>query len=183
MMSSVSQTPDRTRLGFWPYFALTMIVVGLIVLLSMGPVSAYVMVAAARGQLHPPDLSLFAGLSTAVKIHLLTALAALLLGALLMVVRKGRAFHRAAGRTWVSLVAVTAGSSLFITGLNRGSWSLLHLLTGWTLLVLPFAVLSARRHKVGVHRWRMMGLFYGGFAINIFIGFIPGRTLWTMFFG
>jgi uncharacterized membrane protein len=29
----------------------------------------------------------------------------------------------------------------------------------------------------------MMGLFYGGFAINLFIAFIPGRTMWTMVFG
>ena len=28
-----------------------------------------------------------------------------------------------------------------------------------------------------------MGLFYGGFAINFFIAFIPGRTMWQMFFG
>jgi uncharacterized membrane protein len=29
----------------------------------------------------------------------------------------------------------------------------------------------------------MMGLFYGGFVINLLIAFIPGRALWMMFFG
>jgi uncharacterized membrane protein len=29
----------------------------------------------------------------------------------------------------------------------------------------------------------MMGLFYGAFAINLAFAFIPGRTLWMMFFG
>ena len=29
----------------------------------------------------------------------------------------------------------------------------------------------------------MMGLFYGGFALNLFIALIPGRTLWMMFLG
>jgi len=36
----------------------------------------------------------------------------------------------------------------------------------------------ARRFAVS-----MMGLFYGGFAINLFIAFIPGRTMWTLLFG
>ena len=29
----------------------------------------------------------------------------------------------------------------------------------------------------------MMGLFYGAFAINLIIAFIPGRTMWDLFFG
>jgi uncharacterized membrane protein len=109
--------------------------------------------------------------------------AALILGAVLMLVRKGRIFHRVAGWVWVSIVAVTAGSTLFITSLNNGTWSLLHLFTGWTLLTLPLAVFAAKRHVVAKHRRAMMGLFYGGFAINFFIAFIPGRAMWVMFFG
>lgn len=80
---------------------------------------------------------------------------------------------------WVGLVSVTA----FITSLNQGRWSLLHLFTGWTMIVLPIAVLAARRRNVARHRRSMMGLFYGGFAINLLIAFIPGRALWRMFFG
>ena len=40
----------------------------------------------------------------------------------------------------------------------------------------------AKRHNVGRHRRTMMGLFYGGFAINVFIALIPGRLLWEMLF-
>jgi len=183
MMSSVSQTPRRARMGFAPWFALSLVVVALILLLSLGPGRAYIMRAAGQGRLHGPDLALFAGLSTPIKIHLLAALAALALGAVLMLVRKGRRFHRLAGWTWVSLVSVTAGSTLFITSLNNGRWSLLHLFTAWTLIVLPLAVIWARRHNVARHRRTMMGLFYGGFAINLLVAFIPGRTMWNMFFG
>lgn len=182
-MSSVSQTPARKRLGFGAYFALSMAVVALILALSMRPVGGQVVRAAQLGHLHSPDLGVFAALSTPIKIHLLAALAALVLGAVLMAARKGRAFHRAAGWTWVALVSVTAGSTLFITSLNHGRWSLLHLFTAWTLIVLPLAVIWARRHQVARHRRTMMGLFYGGFAINFAVAFIPGRTLWTMFFG
>ena len=56
----------------------------------------------------------------------------------------------------------------------------------WTwrpVILLPLAVLAAKRHEVAKHRGRMMGLFYGGFAINLFIAFIPGRLMWAMFFG
>ena len=77
---------------------------------------------------------------------------------------------------------MTAGSTLFITSLNHGKWSLLHLITGWTLLILPLAVIWAKRHDVARHRRTMMGLFYGGFAINVFIALIPGRLLWEMLF-
>jgi uncharacterized membrane protein len=128
-------------------------------------------------------MGLFAGLPVAIKIHLVAALAALVLGGVLMSLRKGRTFHRVAGWVWVSLVSVTAGSTLFITSLNHGKWSLLHLFTGWVLIVLPLAVIWARRHNVARHRRTMMGLFYGGFAINLFIAFIPGRTMWMMLFG
>jgi uncharacterized membrane protein len=132
---------------------------------------------------HLPDMARFARLPLVIKIHLLAALAALALGAVLMARRKGRAFHRVAGWVWVALVSTVAGASIFMTSLNHGHWSILHLFTGWTLIVLPLAVMWAKRHEVARHRRTMMGLFYGGFAVNLFIAFIPGRTLWMMFMG
>lgn len=132
---------------------------------------------------HAPDLALFASLSPAIKIHLLTALAALVLGAVLMTARKGRTFHRVAGWVWVVLVSVTAGATLFITSLNHGNWSLLHLFTGWVLLILPLAVFWAKRRNIARHRRTMMGLFYGGFAVNLLIAMMPGRVLWMMLLG
>jgi len=33
------------------------------------------------------------------------------------------------------------------------------------------------------HRRMMTGLFYGGLVINLAIAFIPGRTMWNIFFG
>jgi uncharacterized membrane protein len=182
-MSSVSQTPARRPMGFGPRFALGMGAVAAIVGLSLTGAGEAVTRMAMSARLHAPDMALFNTLSPAIKIHLFTALAALVLGGVLMTVRKGRTFHRVAGWVWVSLVSVTAGATLFITSLNHGSWSLLHLFTGWVLLVLPLAVLAAKRREVAKHRKTMMGLFYGGFAINLFIALIPGRTLWMMFLG
>lgn len=182
-MSNASQTPPRRPMGFAPWFALSMVGVVAIVGLAMGPLWIPVSRMAAGAHLHAPDLSVWERLSTPIRIHLVTALGALVLGAVLMTARKGRRFHRAAGWIWVSLVAVTAGATLFIKSLNAGSWSLLHLFTAWTLLFLPLAVLAARRHNVTRHRRQMMGLFYGGFAINLLFAALPGRTLWMMFLG
>lgn len=181
-MSSVSQTPAARRqpaLRWALAGALTLAVL----VLAMGPFQAGIQRVAAQGRLHAPDLAVLAALSPPIKIHLVTAVAALALGAVLMAVRKGRTFHRAAGWAWVGLVSVTAGATLFITSLNHGSWSWLHLLTGWVLIGLPLAVFAAKRHAVARHRRHMMGLFYGGFAINVFVAFLPGRALWMTFFG
>lgn len=182
-MSQVSENAARRRMGFLGWFAVSMAAVALVLALAMGPYLGALLRLAAESRPRAPDLSLLAGLSTPIKIHLATALAALALGGVLMVVRKGRSFHRVAGWVWVSLVSITAGATLFITSLTPGSWSFIHLFTGWTLIALPVGVLAARRHKVAHHRRTMMGLFYGAFAINFFIAFIPGRTMWQMFFG
>lgn len=186
-MSSISQTPGPAsslpRFGFGPRFALSMVAVAGLVGLSMRGALDPVVRMAATARPHLPDVALFASQSPAVKIHLLAALAALGLGAVLMLARKGRVFHRVAGWVWVVLVAATAGASIFITELNNGHWSLLHLITGWVLLVTPMAVIWARRHDVARHQRTMMGLFYGGFAINVFVAFIPGRLLWNLILG
>jgi uncharacterized membrane protein len=181
-MSSVSQTP-ATGWGFRRRFALSMALVALVLAATIGPFIKGIAYEAVHARVHAPNLALFAGLPLAIKLHVLGALAALAVGAILMTVRKGRTFHRTAGWVWVGLVSLVAGSSLFITSLNHGRFSLLHLVTGWTLIALPLAVVWARRHDVRRHRRTMMGLFYGGFALNLFVAFIPGRTMWTMFFG
>jgi uncharacterized membrane protein len=186
-MSSVSQTPgpvrQRDRAAFVRWVAISTGAVLAVLYLAMGPMLGPVSRMAASARLHAPNLALLVDLSPVIQIHLATALAAIVLGGVLMAVRKGRTFHRVAGWVWVSLVSVTAGATIFITELNHGSWSFLHLFTGWTLLILPLAVFWAKRREVKRHRRMMMGLFYGGFAINLFIAFIPGRTLWMVFFG
>src|SRR5688572_32922886 len=113
-MSSVSQTQaPRRRPAFAVQFALSMVAVAAVIALAMGPAGPQVVRMASQARLHAPDLSLWDELSLPIRIHLLTALAALVLGAVLMTVRKGRTFHRVAGWVWVCLVSVTAGATLF----------------------------------------------------------------------
>jgi uncharacterized membrane protein len=181
-MSLVSQT-SADRGGFARRLLIGLGLIVLIVGLAMAPVGHSVVRAAGQAHLHGPDLALFARLPPAIKLHIFGAVTALALGGALMAARKGRLFHRTAGWLWVGLVSLTAGSSLFITSLTPGRYSLLHLFTAWTLIILPLGVLWARRRNVARHRRAMMGLFYGGFAINAFIAFIPGRTMWQLFLG
>src|SRR5690348_12026839 len=117
-MSSVSQTPAR-RFAFTRGFAIRMAAMAVVVGVAVSPFGGYVARMASQAHLHAPNLALFASMSLAIKIHLLTALSALVLGGVLMTVRKGRLFHRVAGWAWVSLVSVTAGATLFITSLNH----------------------------------------------------------------
>jgi uncharacterized membrane protein len=94
---------------------------------------------------------------------------------------KGTLRHRILGWLWVSAMAVTAIASLFIRDLNNGQFSFIHLLTGWTIIILPMAVFMARRHRVDVHKRMMTGLFVGGLLIAGAFTFLPGRLLWTVF--
>lgn len=179
-MSLVSQISGASRAQRLRAIVLPVAVIGLVV--AMVPYAGAIGRLAARGQLHAPDWALLAAQPLVIKLHIAGALGALMIGAMLMTLRKGVTFHRTAGWLWVAAMSLVAGSSIFITGINGDHWSLIHLFTGWTLIALPIAVIAARRHVVKTHRGFMMGLFYGGLVINGFIAFIPGRTMWNLFF-
>lgn len=56
-------------------------------------------------------------------------------------------------------MATTAVSSLFMTGLNGNSYSFIHLLTGWTLIVLPIGAFAIRNRNVIARRRAMTGMY------------------------
>lgn len=182
-MSTVSQTPAGRGWSFGRRFALSLGAVAAILALALGRYWRELLRLAATAHPHAPAWSEVMAWPLAVRVHVAAALAAIALGGVLMAVRKGRLFHRVAGWAWAGLVATVAGSSIFIGGLVHGEPSILHLFTGWALVVLPLAVAFARRHDVARHRRTMMGLFYGGFVINSAIAFIPGRAMWNLVFG
>ena len=109
-------------------------------------------------------------------IHISSALAALVLGALLISRRlKGDRVHRIAGWTWVILMLAVAISSLWIPKFMHLSW--IHVFTLVTLVSLPLGVYRARTHQVRAHRGTMVGLFTGGLVIAGLFTLIPGRLL------
>jgi uncharacterized membrane protein len=134
-------------------------------------------------QPHAPDFSRIAEAPLVIRVHLTAALTALLIGIALMLRIKGTGLHKLLGWTWVLAMGITAVSSLFIREINHGSFSFIHLLSGWTIVGLPGAVYAIKRGKVGAHRRAMTGMFVGGLLLAGLFAFIPGRLLWTVFLG
>jgi uncharacterized membrane protein len=135
---------------------------------------------AGKGRLHGPDLALFAAQPMILQLHILAALGTVAVGGLIFSLRKGQAFHRTAGWTWVVLMATTAFSSLFIVGLNGDVWSLIHLLSGWVLVTLPLAVYAAREaHPAPARLQEALGaesiLVHSPRAARILAGLLRGR--------
>jgi uncharacterized membrane protein len=133
-------------------------------------------------QLRAPDWAPIFDRSLATQIHLVAALATLAISIGILLGPKGRTLHRVLGWMAASGMAVTAISSLFITDLNGDSWSFIHLLSGWTIIALPLALVAARKHDVARHRAMMTGLFVWGLGTAGLFTFIPGRLMWQIFF-
>lgn len=116
------------------------------------------------------------------KAHVAGALITFAIGCGLLVGVKGRSMHRTLGYVWVVAMAVTAISSFFLHSINPGSFSLIHALSAWTLIVLPMGLAAARRKNIAQHRKHMTGMFVGGMLVAGLFSFLPGRLMWHLFF-
>lgn len=132
-------------------------------------------------RLKAPEFWRISATDPVIQVHLFGAVTALAIGVVLLIGVKGTVVHRTLGWGWVVAMATTAVSSVFIRELNQGSLSFIHLLTGWTVVVLPMAVYMARR-KVLAHKRMMTGLFVGGVIVAGLFAFLPGRLLFNVFF-
>ncbi|WAC47411.1 DUF2306 domain-containing protein [Asticcacaulis sp. SL142] len=132
---------------------------------------------------HAPNLALVMLQPTAIQIHLTAALLAFILGLVQILGPKGKMPHRILGWVWVGLMLVTAISSFFIKSINPGHFSLIHALSGWTVVVAPMVIYWARKHDIKRHRSTAIGLFMGGLIIAGAFTFLPGRLMWRVFFG
>ena len=81
-------------------------------------------------------------------------------------------------------MAVVGLSSFWIHQLRLwGPWSPIHLLSIFTLAMLPLAVWAAHRHAVDRHRRAMTGLFFGALVIAGLFTLMPGRIMHKVVFG
>jgi uncharacterized membrane protein len=118
---------------------------------------------------------LAAPLST--QVHAFAAMAAFALGAVQLAAPKGTLPHRTVGWLWVALMVTVATTSFWIHDLRVwGQWSPIHLLSIFTLIMLPPAVIHAMRHRVKDHRKAMVGLFTGALVIAGLFTFWPGAS-------
>jgi uncharacterized membrane protein len=120
----------------------------------------------------------------AIVIHAFAAMAAFVLGIVQLSLPKGTLPHRTMGWFWVALMVIVSVTAFWIHELRLwGPWSPIHLLAIFTLVMLPIAVLHARRHRVERHRWTMIGIFGGALVIAGIFTFVPGRIMYKVLFG
>jgi uncharacterized membrane protein len=119
-----------------------------------------------------------------IQVHAFAAMAAFALGIVQLAAPKGTLPHRTIGWIWVILLALIVLSSFFIHEIKLiGPFSPIHLLSIFTLVMLPLAVAHARRHEVQRHRWAMTGIFVGALVIVGAFTFVPGRIMHAVVLG
>lgn len=122
--------------------------------------------------------------SPAIELHAFAAMGAFALGIVQFARVKGTTSHRVIGWTWAALMAIVAFSSFFIHTINLwGPWSPIHLLSIFTLVMLPVGLWAAHHHAVTRHRSTMIGIFAGGLVIAGLFTFVPGRLMHAVVFG
>ena len=119
-----------------------------------------------------------------IQAHAYFALAAIVVGAVQFAAPKGTLPHRSVGWLWVSLMMLVAGTSLFIHTIRLwGPWSPIHLLSLFTLAIVPFAVWRARSHDVAGHRATMMWTYGLALIAAGLFTLAPGRIMHAVLFG
>jgi uncharacterized membrane protein len=119
-----------------------------------------------------------------IQVHAFAAMGAFTLGVIQLAAPKGTLPHRTIGWIWAALMLAIVVSSFFIHQLRIwGPFSPIHLLSIFTLAMLPLAVLHAHRHQVRQHRNAMRGLFFGALVIAGAFTFVPGRIMYKVAFG
>jgi uncharacterized membrane protein len=119
-----------------------------------------------------------------IQVHAFAAMAAFALGIVQLTAPKGTLPHRTMGWIWVTLMALIALSSFFIHEIKLiGPFSPIHLLSIFTLVMLPLAVVRARRHEVQKHRRSMIGIFIGALVVAGAFTFVPGRIMHAVVLG
>jgi len=137
----------------------------------------------ARSRPHAPDWALIAHSSLPTQIHLTAAVSAFFIGLYQLIGPKGRTPHRLLGYVWLTLMLTAAISSFWLRGFNHGLFSVIHILSGWTVVVAPMILYTARTRNIKRHRNMATGLFMGGLVVAGLFAFLPGRLMWNVFFG
>ena len=87
-----------------------------------------------------------------------------------------------AGVLFLLFMLMTAGTAIFIREINEGNFSWIHLFvpltfyTGWQI------VHFVRKGDIARHKRAVTGLFFGALLIPGLAAFLPGRTMWMIFF-
>lgn len=116
-------------------------------------------------------------------LHLGTIGIATALTPLMLLRRRGDRLHRQLGYLWVTAMFLTALVSLDVRLINRGGFSLIHVLSAWTMIQVPLIVWRARQHDWVRHRSAVRGMVLGALLIAGFFTFPFNRLLGNWLFG
>lgn len=163
-MATLAPTPTRPRATFAPDTFERVLAIGAVVL------TIAVLAALARGY------GEWSRVPPVVWIHLATIMIALALTPTMLLRPRGDRLHRRLGRVWAVAMIGTAGISLFIHG-PTSSFSIIHILSVWTLIQVPIIWSSARNHNVVRHRRAVRGMVFGALLIAGFFTFPFDRLL------
>jgi uncharacterized membrane protein len=120
---------------------------------------------------------------TVIAVHIAAAVLSLVLGASILLLRKGTTRHRLTGRVWVAAMFVTVLSSFGIRELNHGQLSWVHNLAVLTALSLVRAIWAIRQGNVRGHVAAMRGSFIGLVVAGMAAVVTPHRALNVMLGG
>lgn len=109
--------------------------------------------------------------------HLSTILVAVALTPVMLLRPRGTTLHRRLGWIWAGAMFLTAFISLFVRNANHGGFSIIHVLSFWTLIQVPLIVWSARTHNLKRHRSSVRAMVTGALLIAGFFTFPFDRLL------
>lgn len=115
--------------------------------------------------------------------HLATVMLATGLTPVMLLRRRGDRPHRLLGTLWVVSMIATAALSFNLRLINDGGFSLIHLLSVFTLITAPLIWWSARTHNLRVHRRAVRGMVTGALLVAGFFTFPFDRLLGHWLFG
>ena len=110
-------------------------------------------------------------------LHLGTVILAMVLTPVMLLRQRGDRWHRWLGRIWVAALFLTALASMNLRQINHGQFSVIHILSLWTMFQAPMAMIHARSGRIDKHRSSVRGLVIGGLVIAGLFTFTPDRLL------
>lgn len=117
-------------------------------------------------------------------VHALAAILAIVLGGIQFALPKGTSTHVWLGRIWATVLGLVALSSFGIHHIRTfGPFSVIHLISLFTLYSLWDGVRSARNKKIKEHRKTMITLYVLALILTGAFTLLPGRVFHNVFFG
>ena len=109
--------------------------------------------------------------------HLTTALLAIGLGLVSLLLTKGTPLHRLMGWLWIALMLCATLSSFLIHEVHPpDGWSWLHGLTIWTMVSMTWSIVAIRKGNMRRHANFMKGTIIGAIAAGT-AALAPGRFI------